>query len=125
MKNFSKNVQDASDDELLHWVNHLDFRVVHLASDELTRRSIKSLNKAIDIGSIQTEKSSRIAERLTVAMFLIAVVQLLVAVFQLILSFAYSVDTKQIILGIFMIIATMLILTYFAHKIFPSKLKNQ
>ena len=118
MKNFSKDVQDATNEELLDWVNHLDFRVVHLASDELTRRRIKSLNEAIDKGTTQANKSSQIAEKLTMAMFLLAIVQLLVAVFQLILSFAYSDIFQAKILGVAMLIATATILIYFSRKIF-------
>ena len=121
MKNFSKNVEDATDVELLSWVNQLDFRVVHLASDELTRRSVKKLNESIDKSTLQAKESSDTAERFTAALFLLSVVQLLVAVFQLILSFAYSDNTQSKVLGVAMVIATAIILTYFAKKIFKKR----
>ena len=121
LKNFAKNVEDATDEELLLWVNTLDFRVVHLASDELTRRSIKRLNESIDKGTIQANKSSEVSERFTAALFLLAVVQLFVALAQFLLSFAYSDNIQEKVLGVFMIIASIVILVYFSSKIFSKK----
>ena len=121
MANFPKKVEDATNTELLSWVNQLDFRVVHLASDELTRRSIKRLNESIDKSTVQSKESSDTAERFTAALFLLAVVQLLVALFQLILSFAYSDNTQYKVLGVAMVISVVVILNYFAKKIFVKK----
>lgn len=38
MSNFSQKLEDATNEELMHWINEFDFRVVPLASDELTRQ---------------------------------------------------------------------------------------
>ncbi|MEK7464082.1 MAG: hypothetical protein AAB610_03115 [Patescibacteria group bacterium] len=124
MKKFSKNVEDATEKELLSWVNQLDYRVVHLASDELTRRSIRRLNESIDKQTLQVEKSSEVEKKFTIALFLLSVVQLLVALFQLVLSFAYSDNLQQKILGIVMSIAAVAVLVYFSSKIFPNKKKG-
>lgn len=60
MSNFSPKLQDATDEQLMNMVNELDFRVVPLASDELTRRSLKKLIEIIgkfnDQSSKQTER---------------------------------------------------------------------
>jgi len=121
MKNFAKNIEDATEEELLLWVNTLDFKVVPLASDELTRRSIKRLNESIDKGTVQADKSSEVYERFTAALFLLAVVQLFVALAQFLLSFAYSDNTQEKVLGVFMISASIVILVYFSSKIFSKK----
>lgn len=47
MSNFAKKLEDATEEDLKNWINELDFRVVPLASDELTRRNLKKLQKAI------------------------------------------------------------------------------
>ncbi len=122
MTNFAKNVQEATETELLLWVNTLDPNYTKLASDELTRRTIKRLNESVDKSTLQAKESSDVSERFTAALFLLAVAQLLVAVFQLILSFVYP-DNEQAraALGIFMVIATAVILTFFAGKIFKGK----
>lgn len=60
MSNFSPKLEEASDKELRYMINELDFQVVPLASDELTRRALDSLHKTIEIfnkqSSVQTEK---------------------------------------------------------------------
>jgi len=60
MSNFSKNLENATDEELINWINNLNFQVVPLASDELTRRTLRKLQKTIEKfnynSSKQTEK---------------------------------------------------------------------
>src|SRR5258706_15192117 len=102
MSNFAKKLEDATYAELLNWINELDPNFTKLASDELTRCSVKKLNESVDNSTLQAKKSSDIAEKFTAALFLLAVVQLLVAVFQLILTFAYSDNLQNKILGIVM-----------------------
>ncbi len=51
MSNFAKKLEDASEDELKSWINNLDFRVVPLASDELTRRALNKLKKSTNFSS--------------------------------------------------------------------------
>ncbi|OHA89183.1 MAG: hypothetical protein A3C70_00600 [Candidatus Zambryskibacteria bacterium RIFCSPHIGHO2_02_FULL_43_14] len=64
MANFSKKLEQATEEELYSWVNELDFRVVPLASDELTRRYLRGLRKSIRLfnkkSSEQTEKMIRL-----------------------------------------------------------------
>jgi hypothetical protein len=47
MRNFEKDLQDATREELLNWINRFDVNVVKLASDELTRRYLKDLEESI------------------------------------------------------------------------------
>jgi hypothetical protein len=126
MSNFPKNVEDATEQELLNWINNLNPNYTKLASDELTRRGIKNLNKSIDKNTLQakefnsaSEKSSRIMERFTVALFVLALVQILIAIFQLILSFVYPDNNKaKVVLGFAMVISTAFILIFFSRKVF-------
>ena len=86
MSNFSPKLQDATDEQLMNMVNELYFRVVPLASDELTRRTIRKLEKTIEVFNNQ---SSRQTERLvkltwwivglTIAMVVGLVVQIILA----------------------------------------------
>jgi len=85
MSNFSPKLQDATDDELMHMVNELDFRVVPLASDELTRRSIRKLEKAIQQYNKQTSKQTRKMIRLTWGIVGLTVVMVIGLVIQIIL----------------------------------------
>lgn len=86
MSNFSPKLEDATDEQLMHMVNELDFRVVPLASDELTRRSVKKLHETIQTfnerSSKQTEKVIRLTwwvVVLTIAMLVGLAVQIILA----------------------------------------------
>ena len=86
MANFAKNLEVATKEELQSWVNQLDFRVVPLASDELTRRSVNELQETIKIfneqSSKQTEKLVKLnwwIVGLTVAMLVGLVVQIILS----------------------------------------------
>jgi len=76
MANFAKKLEDASDEELYSWVNELDFRVVPLASDELTRRYIRKLTKSTDKLNKSTEKYSKALVGLTIIMIIMAIIQI-------------------------------------------------
>jgi len=86
MSNFSPKLQDATDDELVHMVNELDFRVVPLASDELTRRSIRKLEKTIQQYNKQTSKQTQKMIRLTWGIVGLTVVMVVGLVIQIILA---------------------------------------
>lgn len=58
MSNFSPKLEDATDEQLKNMVNELDFRVVPLASDELTRRTIRSLKSTIKSFNEKTSKQT-------------------------------------------------------------------
>ncbi len=58
MTNFAKKLEDASNKELYSWINELDFRVVPLASDELTRRALNQLQEAIETFNEQSSKQT-------------------------------------------------------------------
>jgi len=86
MSNFSPKLQDATDEQLMHMVNELDFRVVPLASDELTRRTIRKLEKTMENfnnqSSRQTEKLIKLTRwivGLTIAMIVGLVMQIILA----------------------------------------------
>ena len=115
---FPKDLNNATAEELSFWVNTSNQIYSRIASDELTRRGIKKLNETISNGIIEAKKSSEDAERFTAALFLLSLVQLLVAVFQLIFTFVYSDNTQAKILGIVMVAATAIILIYFSRIIF-------
>ena len=58
MSNFSPKLEDATDEELMHMVNELNFRVVPLASDELTRRSVRELQETIRLLNKESSKQT-------------------------------------------------------------------
>lgn len=89
MANFHKKLEEASKKELYLWVNELDFRIVPLASDELTRRALNKLQETIKIfnkeSSIQTRKMIRLTwviAGLTAALFAGLVMQIWLALTQ-------------------------------------------
>lgn len=47
MPNFSPKLEDATEEQLKHWTNEGNFQVVPLASDELTRRTVKKSEETI------------------------------------------------------------------------------
>ena len=65
MSNFSPKLQDATDEQLMNMVNELDFRVVPLASDELTRRAIRKLEKTMEAFNNQSSKQTDKLVKLT------------------------------------------------------------
>jgi hypothetical protein len=118
-KNFAKNLEDASEEELLVWINTLDPNYTKLASDELTRRTLKSLDKATKENARQAQESSRKMETFTMALFIIGMVQILVGLLQMVLSFAYSNNLQFKIFGVFVSVAPLVLLAFAFHKIFP------
>lgn len=82
----------------------IDNEAIHDLRDEL-----KDLNASI-------KESSKTTEKFTAAMFVLAMVQMLIALFQLLLTFAYP-DNVQLRtwLGIFMVFAALATFAYFFH----------
>lgn len=78
------------------------------------RDDLKSLVKSLDTYS---QKS----DRMTGALFLLALVQALIALFQLLLSFAFDSQPQEKILGIAMIVGTLVVLWYFMKRILPEQ----
>lgn len=66
MSNFGKKLEDASEKDLYFWVNELDFRVVPLASDELTRRDLKVLHAAVKENTKQLGKFAELTNKFNV-----------------------------------------------------------
>ena len=56
MSNFSPKLQDATDDQLLFMVNELTPTFTVLASDELTRRTLKKLQRTVELSNEHSEK---------------------------------------------------------------------
>lgn len=79
MSNFSPKLQDATDEQLLNMINELDFRVVPLASDELTRRSIEKLNQTMKKMDKTSEKYAQAMMNLTFVALFLTLMQILVA----------------------------------------------
>ena len=86
MSNFSPKLEDATDEQLMNMVNELDFRVVPLASDELTRRTVKKLEKTIQIFNVQSSKQTEKMIRLTWWIVGLTFVMVLGLVIQIILA---------------------------------------
>jgi uncharacterized Rmd1/YagE family protein len=86
MSNFSPKLEEATDQQLMHMVNELDFRVVPLASDELTRRSVKKLHETIQTSNEQSSKQTQKMIRLTWWIIGLTVVMVLGLVIQIILA---------------------------------------
>lgn len=64
-------------------------------------------------------ESNKTTEKFTFAMFVLALVQILIAVYQFIISFAYTDNLQQKIFGMTMIVITISILGHFLNKVFP------
>jgi len=87
MSNFSPKLEDATDEQLKYWINENDFRVVPLASDELTRRALKKLQETI-------EKLDKNTTRYSWALFCLTFLLFIVAIFQIIVSLGMVHQTK-------------------------------
>lgn len=79
--NFEKPLQDATDEELMRWVNQHNYQVVPLASDELTRRTLKNLQEEIKKFNKSTEKSNKVLIALTLTLLVVGVVQIVLSIF--------------------------------------------
>ncbi len=86
MSNFSPKLEDATDEQLMHMVNELDFRVVPLASDELTRRTVKTLEKTISSFNEQSSKQTDKMIRLTWWIVCLTIVMVVGLIIQIILA---------------------------------------
>lgn len=87
MANFGKNLEDASEKELYSWVNLLDFRVVPLASDELTRRALNKLQETIKTFNEQSSKQTEKMIRLTWLIVGLTVIMVIGLIIQITLAF--------------------------------------
>ncbi len=86
MSNFSPKLQDATDEQLMNMVNELDFRVVPLASDELTRRAIRKLEKTIEAFNNQSSKQTDKLVKLTWWIVGLTIVMVVGLIIQIILA---------------------------------------
>jgi len=86
MSNFSPKLQDATDEQLMHMVNELDFCVVPLASDELTRRTIRKLKKTIEVFNSQSSKQTEKLVKLTWWIVGLTIIMALGLIIQIILA---------------------------------------
>lgn len=86
MSNFSPKLQDATNEQLMHMINELDFRVVPLASDELTRRTIRKLEKTIEVFNSQSSKQTEKLVKLTWWIVGLTIVMALGLIIQIILA---------------------------------------
>jgi hypothetical protein len=125
MKNFEKNLEDASDEELQRWVNNYDFRVVPLASDELTRRQlkglqseIKNLESTIKKGNKTTEKAGEATAKFSKILILIGIIQFIVILFQ----FIYSVNEGENKIYGFISLFSVFVLIIYSFYTFNKKI---
>ena len=86
MSNFSPKLEDATDEELMNMINELDFRVVPLASDELTRRTIKRLRETIETFNKQSWKQTQKMIQLTRYIVGLTIVMIFGLIVQIILT---------------------------------------
>ena len=86
MSNFSPKLQDTTDEQLMNMVNEFNFRVVPLASDELTRRAIRKLEKTIEVFNNQSSKQTDKLVKLTWWIVGLTIVMVIGLVIQIILA---------------------------------------
>ncbi len=86
MSNFFPKLEDDTDEHLRYMVNELDFRVVPLASDELTRRTINKLEKTIAVFNKQSSKQTEKLVRLTWWVVALTIVMVIGLAIQIILT---------------------------------------
>lgn len=86
MSNFEPKLEDATEKELRYMVNELDFRVVPLASDELTRRTLDKLQKTIEEANEHSGKLERANYRLQMIMVVLTSLGTLVILFPILKS---------------------------------------
>ena len=86
MSNFSPKLQDATDEQLIHMVNELNFLVVPLASDELTRRTIRKLEKTIEVFNDESSNQTEKLVKLTWWIVCLTIIMVIGLVVQIILS---------------------------------------
>jgi len=86
MSNFSPKLQDTTEEQLMHMINELDFRVVPLASDELTRRTIRKLEKTIKVFNNQSSKQTKKLIKLTWWIVGLTIVMVIGLIIQVILA---------------------------------------
>ncbi len=115
MANFAKKLEEASDEELYSWVNDLDFRVVPLASDELTRRRIHKLMDSINGLNDSTEKYSKVLVALTLILIVVAIMQITISAMTIPESWMVRIFVVIIFGGAFI---------YFVRKIINDLLKK-
>ncbi len=103
MSNFSPKLEDATDDQLMYMVNELSPTFTVLASDELTRRTLKKLQKTIEISNEHSEKLEianykiqLIMMALTAIGTLVVVFPVLKAIFQWLSGFAINISLTGI-----------------------------
>jgi len=87
MSNFSPKLEDATDEQLMYMVNELDFRVVPLASDELTRRYLAGVRKSIRLFNKKSSEQTGEMIKLTRWIVVLTIVMILGLVIQIILKF--------------------------------------
>jgi hypothetical protein len=98
MSNFEKKLEDASEEDLRRWINEQDFRVVPLVSDELTRRSLKRLQKTIQDLDKNTMRYSRRLIDLTILLFFVAFCQVFISIMTVPLTWLARILLGMIVL---------------------------
>lgn len=81
MSNFSPKLQDSTEDELLHMINELNPTFTILASDELTRRVLRKLQKTIEISNKHSEKLEIANYKLQITMVVLTTIGTLAVTF--------------------------------------------
>ena len=114
MSNFSPRLEDSTDKQLLDLLDRASPGHAALASDELTRRSLDKQRKTmIDLDESNKQYSKIIG--------LFAIVQIIIAVLQLVLSIKESTDkVLSVFIGL-VFISMIVILTKLVDKIMIKK----
>lgn len=106
MNNFEKKLEDATEEELNRWINERNPSFGTLASNELTRRSLRRLQETIERADVSASKFNRITTAFTVIIMFMTYVQVVVALYEvfgrnkwilLVVFFAFAVS----LLGLF------------------------
>lgn len=101
MPNFSPDLEKASEAEIRKWINEIDPRYASLASEELTRRKFDEFDKT-------TSFFSKV-------LGLFAIIQIVVAVMQFILSVQTSIESswQKLVTIVIFFIAIVIVLNIF------------
>lgn len=104
MPNFSPKLEDANEADLRKWINDVSPQYASLASEELTRRKFDAFDKT-------TTFFSRI-------LGLFAIIQIVVAIMQFILSVQTSLDSFwQKLVTIIIFFVSIIVILHISYKI--------
>ncbi|MDB5266178.1 MAG: hypothetical protein JWM39_891 [Parcubacteria group bacterium] len=113
MSNFPTSLKSSTDDQLWDYINNSSPQFGSLASDELTRRSLKELTESLEKSSSSTDRYNKALFFLTFQLFVIGLMQLIL----------FSITLPGIpgwarIVGTIMVAGAIIVILAFSRKKF-------